>query len=100
MHDLTPVPLTIGTLAYLDTLPAMVPCKVTAVGEPEQYSSVPTITITLTATRGAYTRGETLTRRADHVVPRTCTYYRNGIMRIRNTWHVVKGDGARVDIFG
>lgn len=97
--DLTPIPLTVDTFAYLDTLTGMVPCRVTAVGGPEGHSTVPTVSITLTATRGAYTRGERLTMRADRVVPRECTYYRNGHMRIRNIWHVIK-DGARVDIFG
>ena len=73
----------VGTFAYLDTFAGLVPCKVTAI-------SGEGITIRLTATRGAYKRGEVLTyERGDSIVPRECVYVRDYQYRIRNTYQWV-----------
>jgi hypothetical protein len=45
------------------------------------------VVVKLTATRGAYTRGETIPgNHPDYVVPRSCVRVRSGQYRIRTTW--------------
>ena len=75
--------LTTGSLAYFDCPAGLIPCKITAItGNPGPASSSQDVTITLTATRGAYPRGESRTVWALHVVPRKSVFVRGGKYRI------------------
>lgn len=79
----------VGTLAYLDTFAGMIPCKVIRVEKPGsgQYVANGSITVKLTATRGAYKKGEILDRQsASQVVPRNHRYIRSGIYRVRTNY--------------
>ena len=67
-------------LAYLDTFSGPVPCKVTAITFP---GGITRLTIQLTATRGAYKRGEILDRHPYNVIPRNCLYRRRGSKHLR-----------------
>jgi hypothetical protein len=77
-----------GQLAFLDTFAGLVPCKVrTLVLDDDSPAGVLrwTVTVKLTATRGAYKRGEVLTFAGDdgrNVVPRSAVYVRNYKFRI------------------
>jgi hypothetical protein len=73
-----------GELAYLDTFSGLVPCRVLAV-----HGAAPRamLTVTVTATRGAYGRGEVLEDRLDvMVVPRRHIVTRNGRLKIVGSW--------------
>ena len=66
-----------GSLAYFDTFAGIIPCKVLKIERltdaiPKNYvaSSSTLATIKLTATRGAYKRGEILQEWSLHVIPR------------------------------
>lgn len=95
--DLAPNPIKVGDLAYMDTLSALVPCKVLEV---QLDAGTWYLGVQLTASRGAYNKGETLYKRADRVPPRGSVRTRNGQYRITNNWHVVDAEGQRHDIFG
>jgi len=64
-----------GALAYLDAFCALVPCKVLEVW---RLRGLTEARVKLTATRGAYKRGEILVDNAIHVVPRRCIATRSG----------------------
>ena len=86
-----------GALAYLDTFAfGLVPCKVVSipkggpfpgwiVGQPE----VGHISAKVTATRGAYKRGQVVSMPASHIVPRQHVITRFYTFRIRTnySWH-------------
>lgn len=83
-----------GILAYLDTFSGQIPCRVLAVAgdsEGRICAPSPTVKVKLTATRGAYRRGEIVESTAFHVYPRECRVVRNGHYRIK-TNYIVKGD--------
>lgn len=81
-------------LAYFDSFAGLVPCKVAAAGRWDDYSAL--VTVKLTATRGAYKRGEVLCVPLRHVVPRTAIRYRCGIARIaRFSWPDIVAAHAR-----
>lgn len=71
-----------GELAYVDTFGPLLPCKVTGI-------TTDMVTVRLTADRGAYRRGETLTERHGHVVPRASVHVRDGHYRIRDDYRWV-----------
>lgn len=70
----------VGTLAYLDSLySGLVPCKVidiTGAGDGGK------VTVKLTASRGGYSRGETVETHPGHVIPRDKVRTRDGQLRI------------------
>jgi hypothetical protein len=97
--DITPHALRTGMLAFLDTtFSGLVPCKVTEL-ERDKNSGEWFAHIVLTATRGAYKRGENLRERAADVAPRQCKRQRQGKILLRNSWHIVDADGVRHDVF-
>lgn len=99
MSDLTPVPLKVGDLAYLVTcFNGNIPCKVTKL-EQGKGTGVWFAGITLTATRGAYEKGETLYEPARNVAPRKCQHVKNYKYFIRDSWHVVDSKGVRHEVF-
>jgi hypothetical protein len=66
MHELTT-----GCLAYYDTFAGLVPCWIVSINGPiGTPSTAQTVTIKLTARRGAYKRGEVLETNGLHVCPR------------------------------
>lgn len=71
-----------GTLAYVDAGPGagMIPCRVVAVTEPGHGNRATggRVAVKLTAARGPYSRGETLTEPAWAVVPRDRLRVRGG----------------------
>lgn len=74
-----------GDLAYFDSFAGMVPCKVLSIGGISGLaSSAQAVTLVVTATRGAYQKGEVLETSGLHAVPRCAHYYGPcGIGRIR-----------------
>jgi hypothetical protein len=73
--------LRIGDLIYLDTLfSGLIPAKITG------YTPNGEISVRITATRGAYQRGETTELRPQRCVPRTHVRVRRGQLRITGTW--------------
>ena len=70
-----------GALAYFDTFAGLVPCRVTEIFTTAApgYS----VRFKITATRGAYKRGETLDSHSRNVVPRSAVFVRSGQYRIR-----------------
>ncbi len=74
-----------GTLCYFDSFAGMVPCKVMGIsGASGNPSSDQTVTLLVTATLGAYRKGETLETNGLHAVPCKAHYYGPcGIGRIR-----------------
>lgn len=82
-----------GELAYLDTFSGMVPCKVVDITTERAWMSDmerPVVVVKLTATRGAYRRGEVIPMPPEHVVPRSSVRVRSGQYRIRNDYAWVK----------
>jgi len=74
-----------GELAYIDTMRnGMVPVKVTeVVAGAAGHELSGSITVKVTATRGAYRRGEVIAGNyAARIVPRSKHHYRAGIGRI------------------
>ena len=72
-----------GELAYWDTFAGLVPCKVLEIrsNELDRLS----LRVKLTATRGAYKRGEVAWVRSRAIVPR-------GSVRTRNHKHLIVAD--------
>ena len=71
--------LTIGSLAYLDSFAGLVPCKVTAItGRSGFASSAQSVTLLLTANRGAYRKGESIETNGLHAVPRKAVHGKYG----------------------
>ena len=76
-------------LAFIDSFAGLVPCKVLRIkhndihkcGTFAQQSDI-TVTVRITATRGAYRLGEVLTLPSHNVVPRGSVYTRNGQYRV------------------
>jgi hypothetical protein len=68
--------LAAGCKAYIDSFAGLIPCVVLSVHNKWEVS------VKLTATRGAYKRGETITENSLHVVPRAAVHVRNGQYRI------------------
>lgn len=64
--------LKVGDLVYFDSFVGMLPCKVLAIDRVGSWvtSSRQNVTVRLTAKRGAYKIGETLTVSSLHVCPR------------------------------
>ena len=63
--------LTNGSLAYYDCFAGLIPCKVLSItGTSGMCGSDQQVTFKLTASRGAYKRGEVLNSWGLHVVPR------------------------------
>ena len=72
-----------GSLAYVDTFSGMIPCKVLGIrGISGIASSEQDVDVILTATRGAYKKGERLTWRGHKVVPRRAARFRKYGTRI------------------
>ncbi len=85
---------TAGELAYLDTFAGLVPCKVTAVrvSSDEGYERV-RVSVKLTATRGAYRRGELIDNQdGAYVVPRCKVRVRDHKYRIRTDYAWMEND--------
>ena len=73
-----------GDLAYYNSFSGLIPCKVTKITGPFGFAgSEQNVTFTLTANRGPYRRGESLTQWALHVVPRKSVRVTGGQYRIR-----------------
>jgi hypothetical protein len=72
-------------LAYFDTIVGLVPCRIAATADwNDRYSYT---RIQLTATRGAYKRGEWFTVPLCNVVPRTAIRQRKGYTAVmRYQW--------------
>jgi len=68
-------------LAYFDSFAGLVPCRVVAVGDWNDSSSL--ARVQYTATRGAYKRGEFDTQTLRHIIPRSAVYTRGGQYRVR-----------------
>jgi len=83
-----------GDLAYYDTFTALVPCRIQSIhgfsgsGTP---STNQIIRVRLTASRGAYRRGETFETNGLHAIPRGAVYTSGGRFRIR-AYQVVAND--------
>jgi hypothetical protein len=80
-----------GDLAFYDSFAGLIPCKVlriigrtseTATSEAETATSEADVTVRLTATRGAYRKGETLSGWSLHIVPRAAVFTSRGQHRI------------------
>lgn len=71
-----------GSLAYLDTLAGLLPCKVLRVWRADEYPTM-RVDVELTATRGAYKRGEQLTYAAKDCPPRDAVRRRGGITYVQ-----------------
>jgi hypothetical protein len=78
----------VGELAYLDTFTGMVPAKVLAI-EPNMTYGRPSramLTCLVTATRGAYIKGERVWVCESQVIPRTNVRISSGQYRINDTF--------------
>lgn len=74
--------LTCNSLAFFDSFAGLIPCRVSSIrGQSGDASTAQRVTFTLTASRGAYKRGETLQSFALHVVPRVCV--------VRHKYHTI-----------
>ena len=70
----------IMTLAYIDSFAGLIPCRIAAVGDwSDRYSLAK---VQVTATRGAYKRGEWIETTLSRLVPRKAVHLRNGQYRI------------------
>ena len=67
--NMLPRTLRAGSLAYLDTLAGLIPCRVLRVWRADEYPTM-RADVELTATRGAYKKGERLTYAAKDCPPR------------------------------
>jgi len=77
--------------AYLATFSGLIPCVIIAHNDTLAHvptlagrSSSCTITVKLTAKRGAYKRGEIIESDALHVIPRNAVYRSSGQYRFRS----------------
>jgi hypothetical protein len=73
-----------GDLAYYDSFAGLIPCKVIHITghTSETATSEADVTVRLTATRGAYRKGETLSGWSLHIVPRAAVFTSRGQHRI------------------
>jgi hypothetical protein len=62
------------TFAYFDSFVGLVPCRIVAVGDWHDASSL--ARVQYTATRGAYKRGQFETHPLRHIVPRKAVFVR------------------------
>lgn len=77
----TTTPHYVGEVAYFDTIGfGLVPCKAVD-------SDGRNVQIRITATRGAYHRGEKMVTTGYKVPPRSSVFVRSGIYHIRNDYH-------------
>jgi len=79
----------VGTLAYLDTFAGLVPCKVIRIDKPGNGSLISngSLAVKLTASRGAYKKGEILDRQsACEVIPRSHVRTVSGKFRVRTNY--------------
>ena len=77
--------LTVGSKAFVDAFAGLIPCVVLAIEDRAIGTNVTSkyVTVRLTAGRGAYKRGETLTFSALAIVPREAVHVRSGQYVIR-----------------
>ena len=74
-----------GDLAYYNAFRVgFIPCKVLAVKARSDFPGVPDVEVKLTATRGAYKRGEVFLVTSGNCVPRSAVYTSSGKYRIRH----------------
>ncbi len=79
-----PLTLEVGNLAYYDTFSGMIPCWIVSIDGPGgNPSTAQTVTIKLTAKRGAYRRGEVLQTSGLHVCPRSAARFGKHCTTIR-----------------
>jgi len=71
----------VNTLAYLDSFSGLVPCRIAAVADWDDSTSL--ARIQFTATRGAYRKGEFDTVPLRRVIPRNAVFKRNGAIMIK-----------------
>ena len=81
MINYLPCTLRAGSLAYLDTLAGLIPCKVLRVWRADEYPTM-RADVVLTATRGAYRKGERLTNAAKDTPPRDAIRRRSGVLMV------------------
>lgn len=79
-HSIRMTAIRIGDLIFLDSFSGLVPAKVTG------YSTHGEISVLVTATRGAYRRGEHTTFTPSGCVPRAHVRVRCGQFRIFGGW--------------
>lgn len=83
---------TVGAKCFLDTFSGLVPCVCVSVST-QSLGNVSygdnSVTVKLTASRGAYKRGEILAQPASHVPPRDCVRVRDFHYRIRTDYQFV-----------
>lgn len=83
---------TIGAKCYLDTFSGMVPCVVTAVAR-ESFGFLvgnrDSVSVRLTADRGAYNHGEIINASASNVIPRNMRFVRSGQYRIDTVYRFI-----------
>lgn len=87
MSDLFPT-YRVPVLAYVDSAAGMVPCRV------ESVESDGTVTVTVTADRPAWHRGETVTLNPTHVVPRCHVRHRRHGTFIVGFWSYTNDPNA------
>lgn len=83
---------TVGALAYVDTFSGMVPCVVVGVLRESHGFIVgdrDSVTVRLTADRGAYKRGEITSASASNIIPRKMRFVRSGQYRIDTIYRFV-----------
>ena len=81
--NMLPRTLRAGSLAYLDTLAGLLPCKVLRVWRADEYPTM-RVDVELTATRGAYRKGERLTYAAKDCPPRDAIRRRSGVYYVQH----------------
>ena len=74
-----------GTLAYIDTFAGLVKCKILEI-LPCKW-----VRVKITATKGAYMKGEVQTRCFHWVIPRKQLRIKSGIYRILNNYTYTDG---------
>ena len=83
---------TVGAKCYLDTLSGMLPCVVVGVFRESHGFIVgdrDSVTVRLTADRGAYKRGEIISASASNVIPRKMRFVRSGKYRIDTIYRFI-----------
>ena len=82
----------LGNLAYYDSQLGLIPCKVTSIRVYNEFGHYQ-VNFTVTATRGAYKKGEKLYSAPRYVVPRKMVHIRNGQYGIKTdyAWHMENG---------
>lgn len=103
-HDLSPISLGLGDLAYWDCFNGLIPVKIILASTVDGVCGTDAyLTYRTTAVRPGWSRGESRciwlsTSNRNSLVPRKSVYTRNGQYRIRNNWHWLI-DGQRHDVF-